>query len=514
MIKYLFFLVIGLGISITPAFAVISSDNNPSEDLYIDESDNDGVCETTAAAGSYGKQQGTNTLYFGVAPAAGATDCYRNAIQWSLTGIPDQATVTDVDIIFEITAVAAGPRNCDVYNIENNLTSATAKVIFVDAGNGTNFISNDAACTTTGNNKTFDLGAGADAIVQAQLTTTNLFGVGFKSNNEVQDATDRTSQIDAEEDAGSTPKPTLVITYTIAMGKVSDLTATDVRALAVDLDWSTPAGSVSPDGYEINYTTPWSSNVATVNVADTNSLTTSATVSGLTGSTQYSFRVGSRLGSFINGSGNVLNITTDVDYTAAFTPGTFTTNFTGTDIRQIFFDRTDISSTSLRLNVTATNTINLACNFYYEFAQTNDTYTNIANTSISSTRDRASFLFNGVDNEVIDVHCWDQYDNSTESRYVITQTNFPFLQVIDNFRNGTYGTHGMFGAIDFVTMIAVIVSMIGFNRVNETVGMIFGLITLGAMSVLSNGSIISWASTFTVGFAVLIMWAISTTRKD
>ena len=215
-----------------------------------------------------------------------------------------------------------------------------------------------------------------------------------------------------------------------------------------------------------------------------------------------------------NKSGNVLNITTDFDPTGSFSTGTFSTNFTGTDVREIFYTRDDINATALFLNVTATNTIELNCNFYYKFAMTNDTFTNIANTSISATRDMASFRFLHVDNEIIDVLCWDQYDNQTNARYVITQTTFPFLEQIANFRNGTYGTMGMFGALDFISMIAVICSMIGFNRVNETVGIIFGLFMIGALAVLSNGEIISWASTFTVGFAVLVMWAISTTRKD
>ena len=72
----------------------------------------------------------------------------------------------------------------------------------------------------------------------------------------------------------------------------------------------------------------------------------------------------------------------------------------------------------------------------------------------------------------------------------------------------------MFGALDFISLIVVIFATVGFNRVNETVGIVFGLFIVGGLAVSSNGEIISWATTFTAGFAVVIMWAIATTRKD
>src|SRR3990172_3619319 len=83
-------------------------------------------------------------------------------------------------------------------------------------------------------------------------------------------------------------------------------------------------------GYQINRTTPWNSNVATVVVNNTASSNTAYTLLGLTGSTQYSIRVGvwTTTQSVSNMTGNVLNITTDFDPTASFTPGTF--NLTGT----------------------------------------------------------------------------------------------------------------------------------------------------------------------------------------
>jgi len=233
----------------------------------------------------------------------------------------------------------------------------------------------------------------------------------------------------------------------------------------------------------------------------------------LAGETQYSLRVGSRSGGFVNGSGNVVNVTTDFDPTASFTPGTFNLTGTGTDVREIKYIRDDIDATSLYLNITADNDFELNCNFHYKFANINQTYTGIANTSINANEDMASFRFNNVTNEIIDVLCWDQYTNAS-ARYLITITDFPLLQQIADFKAGEFGTMGMFGALDFISLIVVIFATVGFNRVNETVGIVFGLFIVGGLAVLSNGEIISWATTFTAGFAVVIMWAIATTRKD
>lgn len=511
--KYILFFLIILLIPSSLAYGYQAYVLPPQLDGYMDESDNDGTCETTAALGAYGKITGSTTNYHGLEANAAATDCYRSFYQWSLVTIPDTATIQNVELLFDVEVVGGGPRNCDVWSLEFNATNLSGKEIFNDAGNGTEYVNNNTACTTTGNDKTLDLGASADANIQTHITTDNFFGIGFKSDNEgAQDATTRWTQIASGDLGTAQPKPTLRITYVNTLRAVTTLTTTDIRPNGVDLDWDTPSGAI-PDGYQINYTTPWNPNVATIQTSDTSSTTTSATVSGLAGSTQYSFRIGSRSGIYVNGSGNVINITTDVDPTASFSPGTFTTHFDGTDVRTIKYTREDLNSTDIRLNVTASNTYQLACNFHYKFAALNKTYTNIANSSINANEDRVSFRFHNVDNEIIDVLCWDQYTNTT-ARYLITQTFFPFLEQIDNFRNGTYGTVGMFGALDFISMIAVICSMIGFNRVNETVGIIFGLFMIGALAVLSNGSIISWASTFTVGFAVLVMWAIGTTRKD
>jgi len=475
---------------------------------------NNGVDDFCDVGSTKTSRAGTIATATQVYIAGGAGDCQRSVIQFNTASIPDHAQISSVTLNFDVSTVTNG-RNCDVWQISNEPVAASAATLFTDARNGNQYARDNTSCASAGNNKSIILSNGSASNLGALLPS-NWFAVGLATHDETFGG--GVEHITNVDDSGTgTPRPQLIVYYTGGpINAVKSLIAIDVRPNSVDLDWITPPPSNGTIiGYEINRTTPWNSNVATIHLNDTGNVQTSYTVSGLTGSTQYSFRVGSRAANnFVNATGNVLNVTTDFDPTASFSTGTFSTLFNGTDIREIFYSRTDINSTSLWLNVTATNTIQLNCNFYYKYSMVNRTFTNIANTSISATRDMATFRFLNVDNEVVDVLCWNQYDNTTNARYLITQTNFPFLEQIANFRNGTYGTMGMFGALDFISMIAVIASMIGFNRVNESVGIIFGLFMIGGLAVLSNGEIISWASTFTVGFAVLIMWAITQTRKD
>ena len=485
--------------------------NNPSEDASLRDADNDNNCE--AVPGSLGFS--STTIQIGRFATADGEDCGRAYAEYDVTSIPDASIIVDVDFNYEITAISGTPANCDFVGMATQPTIETDATNWAAIGSGATLLSNNAACATAGTNKGADLGSGGNSYIQTQLGV-NWAAIGIKANGDVgaTDATYHTSQLCAEESA-CTPDPTLTIIYSaFTTNAVTDLTATDIRGTAVDLDWSTPSSTGTITGYQINYTTPWGSSVNTIvtGANDTESIATAYTVTSLAGETPYSFRVGVWT-DIINASGNVLNITTDFDPTASFTPGTFNLTGTGTDVRDIKYIRDDIDDTSLFLNITADNDFELACNFHYKFANINQTYTNIANTSINANEDMASFRFNNVTNEIIDVLCWDQYTNSS-ARYLITITDFPLLQQIADFKAGEFGTLGMFGALDFISLLVVIFATVGFNRVNETVGIVFGLFIIGGLAVLSNGEIISWATTFTAGFAVVIMWAIATTRKD
>ena len=295
---------------------------------------------------------------------------------------------------------------------------------------------------------------------------------------------------------------------------VTVLIALQITGHSVTLDWDQPLGSTIITGYQINDTTPWA-NPLTIITNDTGSTTTTGTVSGLTELTQYSFRVApwSSIGN--NATGKILNVTTLKEV------GVGTLNITGTNpnLIPILFERNDINDTALFLNFTYSNAFTLSCDLHYKFAQANQTYTSVSSITIDSTK-HSAFQFNNVTNEIIDVFCWNQADgamnstnvNSTNSgRYLITQTNFLLLQQIANFKSGVYGTSGQFGILDFSTLVIIILSMVGLNRVNESVG---GIFVVGIVGVAWFFGIVDLTNFIIAGIALTVLLIVGTTKKD
>tara|TARA_Y100001934_G_scaffold607_1_gene772 strand:- start:1353 stop:1811 length:459 start_codon:yes stop_codon:yes gene_type:complete len=148
-----------------------------------------------------------------------------------------------------------------------------------------------------------------------------------------------------------------------------------------------------------------------------------------------------------------------------------------------------------------------------KFAMTNQNYTNLPTTIIDGNDKKASFVFTGLENEVITVVCTDTvYSPYDSAQYILTQNDFPLLQQIGNFTDGTYGTMGMFGVIDLVTLGGILISMIGFNRVNHVVGGVFAVVLFSVMGIYPFQFI--QQTTAIIGIlATLLMLFIATQRK-
>ena len=303
---------------------------------------------------------------------------------------------------------------------------------------------------------------------------------------------------------------------------IFDLLFYDLTFQSLILNWTQPflGGGTLQDGYQINFTTPHAEPL-TIIAADTSSPFTEFTVSGLTELTNYTFRVSAINQAGLNVTGLKLNITTLDD----FTQENFTVGFIGEfpdvaidavniDVIPIKFERIDINDTTVRLNVTYANNIDLACEFDYKFAMTESFFGQPLNTvNVGGGEQETSFLFLDFENEVVDVFCWNEATNQTgvvSGSYILTQTNFPLLQQIQAFRDGDFGTEGMFGILDMVTLMVIIISMIGFNRVNETVGAIFNIIFIGSLSFFG---IIELSTTIFAAVALVLMLVIISTRK-
>ena len=277
----------------------------------------------------------------------------------------------------------------------------------------------------------------------------------------------------------------------------------------LDLSWTQPILNGTLQGYQINFTTPQGS-PTTVITNDTASNVTSFSVIGLVQDTPYSFRVGVWMdldNPFTNFTGNIANTTTLP--LGNFTVGFFSLNATQADARDFKYERIDVSATQTNLEVTFPTSFNASCNFKYQFSRTNNTYYNLAATPAGPNEETATFQFLDVQNEIINVRCTDE-TSGVSAPFLITITSFPLLQQFQNFASGVYGTEGNIGAIDLITLSVIIVMMVGFNRVNESVGAIFAVIILGFFTYFD---IIEWFSFMFGTFAVVIMLTIASTRK-
>jgi len=483
---------------IDPTFTGIATFDGGIEDRGAND-----VCDTN---GTIIDNSGTSPNTVGTLNSVSA-DCTRGYLEFDTSSIPDYiTTITNSSLQFQITAVTS-PRNWDIKNMSAQPSTQTAAQKFTDAGDGTTYV-NTAVVLTTGNFKDVDLGTNSDSDIQNRLTA-NWMGYGLVTDSEAGAGTeDHFSQMASIEDAGATPKPTLTVTYTTSLNAVTDLYAFLITGDSVTLDWTTPTNppGVNVTGYQVNFTTPYSNNPQTVVKNDTGTTTSSYIVGNLTQLTPYSFRVGIWTDLGGNASGNILNVTT----LQIVELGDIDINVTNPRIFPIRFERLDINTTALNLNVTYPIDFNLTCTFHYKFAMINTTHSNLPRSNTSSTEAESQFTFLNVDDEVIDAFCRD-VDTGEDARYVITQTVFPFLQLAQNFTGGVYGTQGDFGAIDFITLAVIIVSMIGFNRVNPAVGAVFSAMVIG---VAFYFTLIELPTVIFAGIATTLMVAVALTKRD
>src|SRR3990167_3747450 len=237
--------------------------NNPSEDAELVDNDADNTCEAVSGALAFNTASGQVGRF---STAEATADCGRFYSEWDITSIPDTVSIIDVDFTFDISGIVGTPANCDYVSMAAQPTITTDANNWANIGSGTTLVSSDTACKTAGDNKNVDLGAGGNSYVDSQLSS-NWVAIGVKANGDVG-ALDGTYHIAAfsPEESASTPDPTLTIVYVeFVPDAVTDLTSTDIRPTSVDLDWTEPnlnGGTLS--GYQINYTTPWSSSVNTI----------------------------------------------------------------------------------------------------------------------------------------------------------------------------------------------------------------------------------------------------------
>lgn len=290
---------------------------------------------------------------------------------------------------------------------------------------------------------------------------------------------------------------------------INDLSITAVGLTNIDIAWSTPGlngGTLS--GYQVNYTTP-SGTPLTIISNNTLSAATAYSVTGLTQDTSYCFRVGAWTEAGTDPDGNIECTTTYV--LANFTIGFFDVNSTNPEQVPIRYERSELNATATNVKVIYPNSADLDCLLDFSFAQTQESYENITGDAYDVDQDYEDFVFANAGNDIITIDCTNSNNNDT-ARYVVTQDGtFVLLEMIRNFRSGEYGTMGFIGSLDLITVLVVIISMIGFNRVSGQVGIIFNIFLIG---VASYFEIIAFDWIWLPQLVLIAMVVILSTRKD
>ena len=288
---------------------------------------------------------------------------------------------------------------------------------------------------------------------------------------------------------------------------VDDLTGSATDLSTIDLSWSAPT-SYAPEiiGYMINGTTPVGDPVDILS-SNTGTTATTATALNLLIGQEYSFRVSPITVHGMNASGNIWNGST----IQTFVIGNLSNpDITNDDDFSIFFDRTDVNSTTIQLEVTYPNSYDLSCDFAYKYARTNQTYSSLTSVPNGTDNQVATFTLVNATGDLVQVRCWDVLTND-ESTYVITITDFPFLQQVNNLRNGEDGTFFQIGAFDGVMLIIIFLGMVGLNRTTPIVGIVFVIITTLVMSYFE---LITYPIIMYPALIMMVVWAFVTTRKD
>lgn len=462
---------------------------------------------TTACATAYSfRGAGTNFLTQRIDTGDAANGCIASVTQWDTTAIPDTAIITNSSFIYQIaTSLNTGAMTCIINQVTHNVNAADAETLWNDAmntANGSSYVTGDTRCRTSSSTVDYDLGATADTDIQNSLTL-NRFAAGARFTDMVPTASNIYVSL--------TTTPQLQVVYVVPTppNAITTLAGSSPTTTTVDLTWTAPnLNGGTLQNYILNYTTPCG--IPTTPLPN-GTAATSYTIGSLTPDTCYSFRASAatQFGFNITGA-NIVNVTTLAFNEANYTIGSFNFNAQNPNLFPIRYERINLNSTHLLVNVTFTNTINLACDLRYTYAGSNHTYHPISSIPVSTSEDEASFRFINYTNEITTFHCWD-YSGNASANYVLTQTDFLLKQQVRDFRNGTFGTMGMMGAFDFITLIVIVIAMIGFNQKSETVGGIFCII---AVSVLAYFEIVAWWTPIISALAVVIMLMMSSARKE
>lgn len=197
---------------------------DPNRDGYVHTNDATG---TSCPTSTYTDVQTATGMDIRVEKSDVSGKCMRSYAEWDVTSIPDNAVVSDVDFSFDVNDVQS-PRNCDfmpMMQVQPSF-SGTDALLWTEIGNGTAYLSNDSTCTTTGDDKSVDLGNTALTDLQTMIAGNDWFAVGIMATSETRDTSARHAvNFLTEEHASATPEPTLTVVFTATVTQGITLTA-------------------------------------------------------------------------------------------------------------------------------------------------------------------------------------------------------------------------------------------------------------------------------------------------
>jgi hypothetical protein len=216
------------------AYDPIFSSNNPDLDGYLDDNDNDNICDPYATG--FDQYNGLTVLQLGTKGTAQSTDCARTYMEFDISaGVPVGAVVTDSDLTLDNLTVNNGGKNCDIVGMTVQ-TSDTTTNIWASITDDTVLVDNSNLCVTVATNVNFDLTATGDTYITNQVTS-GWVSFGFKQDDETLTANNLTNNFNAVEGTG-TPDPTLTLTYIIPIVPLAPTNDGVTDGVNLTYDWT------------------------------------------------------------------------------------------------------------------------------------------------------------------------------------------------------------------------------------------------------------------------------------
>jgi len=325
--------------------------------------------------------------------------------------------------------------------------------------------------------------------------------------------------------------------------EITGMVALGVTGTGAVIDWEEPAYY---QGQVTSYNVYYGNSGTPATSAGTTTNTYNNFAPQLDYDTTYVFGVSinSPLGN--SGLSNIVTITTNVDDSiVAYDPSTGTIDWFDIDsvseqtVNVIKFQRE-----TQTINGTATDTLQvgypswwdeMTCDVDYKFAQKTEQYVEGDDmtaqiNSADANQQVIGFAFQDIDNEVIEVECApqvSQQDDEVSAKYIMTQQtlgnlqadgtyssgipSIPLVAQIQGFQTGDYGTDGEFSGLDIVGLFVILISMVGFNRLNPIVGV---LLSASLVFALSFFGIISLPTVLVgvVALVIFLAWGIQRNR--